>query len=306
MSKHIAVLSNPCAGKGRGRSAAETAIAELHARGAQVRSYAGASTDETVALAKRALEENPELLVVVGGDGTLSAILDPLLLRSEIPIALVSAGTGNDFARALGIPRDDPAAAAEVALTGEVRLIDIGEVRSGSGTTHFLTVAALGFDARVSDRTNRLRWPHGVLRYYLALAIELLRLHPVTFTTTVNNESTASWPGTLVAIGNTASYGGGMPICTGADPSDGLLDVVHVAPLSRMRLLRLFPMLLRGEHLTRTEVTHCRVHQIRVAAPGLTVYADGELAGADDCTFIAQAAQLRVMVPRRSGAQELS
>lgn len=303
MSKHIAVLSNPRAGKGRGRLAAEAAIAALQARGADVRAYAGSSAAETVELAGHALRENPALLVIVGGDGTLSAILDPVL-DGDVPLALVPAGTGNDLARALGIPRDDPAAAAVIALTGVVQTIDVGAVHSGSKTTRFLTVAALGFDAKVSDRTNRLRWPHGVLRYYLALIIELLRLQPVAFTTAVDTEPAEPSPGTLIAVGNTASYGGGMPICRGADPSDGLLDIVHVAPLRRLQLLRLFPLLLRGEHLSRAEVVHRRASRIRVSAPGLTVYADGEFVGADDCTITAQAARLRMMVPGQSDEQE--
>lgn len=303
MSKHIAVLSNPRAGKGRGRSAAEAAIAVLQARGAEVRAYAGSSAAETVALAGLALREDPALLVIVGGDGTLSAILDPVL-DGEVPLALVPAGTGNDLARALGIPRDDPAAAALIALTGVAQTIDIGAVHSGGNTKHFLTVAALGFDAKVSDRTNRLRWPHGVLRYYLALIIELLRLRPVAFTTAIDDESAARAPGTLIAVGNTASYGGGIPICRGADPRDGLLDIVHVAPLKRLQLLRLFPLLLRGEHLSRAEVSHRRASRIRVTAPDLRVYADGEFVGANDCTISAHAARLKMMVPRQIDEQE--
>lgn len=296
MGKHIAVLSNPFAGKGRGRTAAEAAIAELRARGAKVRAYAGSSAADTVALTTQALHDDPALLVVVGGDGTLSEILEPLL-GSEVPMALIPAGTGNDLARALGIPRDDPAAAAAIALTGAPQLIDVGELHCSGRVKHFLTIAALGFDAKVSDRTNRLRWPHGALRYYLALVIELLRLKPLAFTTAVDDGAAEATPGTLIAIGNTETYGGGMPICTGADPSDGLLDVVHVKPITRLQLIRLFPLLLRGAHLERAEVSHRRVRRIRVSAPGLTVYADGEFVGADECTITLQPARLRMMVP---------
>src|SRR5690606_2286726 len=107
--------------------------------------------------------------------------------------------------------------------------------------TLFLTVAALGFDAKVSDRTNRLRWPKGRLRYYLALVVELVRLRPTAFRLRFGDEDAVDLPGTLVAVGNTGSYGGGMPVCVGADPDDGWLDAVHVAPLGRWRLIRLFP-----------------------------------------------------------------
>ncbi|MFD6054993.1 YegS/Rv2252/BmrU family lipid kinase [Agromyces sp. NPDC060279] len=296
MGGHIAVLANPFAGKGRGRAAAAAAIAGLRAHGAEVRSYEGSSAADTAALAVRALEGAPTALVVVGGDGTLSGILEPLLAGS-VPIALVPAGTGNDLARALGLPRDDATAAAVLAITGTARVIDVGEVRSAGRTTPFLTVAALGFDAKVSDRTNRLRWPHGALRYYLALAIELVRLRPMDFTIRIEDEAEYRAPGTLVAVGNTESYGGGMPVCVGAHPDDGLLDLVHVAPLTRLRLIRLFPLLLRGRHDRRPEVTHRRARAVQVSAPGLTVYADGERVGSGDCEIVSRAGALRIMVP---------
>jgi diacylglycerol kinase (ATP) len=214
-----------------------------------------------------------------------------------VPVALVAAGTGNDLARAIGLPRGDAAAAAELALTGRPRAIDVGEVRTTSGSRRFLTIAALGFDAKVSDRTNRLRWPHGALRYYLALLIELARLRPMDFQLAHDGEPSVSTPGTLIAVGSTSSYGGGMPVCIGAVPDDGLLDVVHVAPLGRMRLLRLFPLLLRGTHLARREVTHRRARSVVVSAPHLVVYADGERIGEDACTISVLPAAVTMMVP---------
>ncbi|WP_244303276.1 YegS/Rv2252/BmrU family lipid kinase [Leucobacter coleopterorum] len=266
MGKHIAVLSNPFAGKGRGRGASEEAIAELRARGSEVRAYAGASAADTIELAGRALQDDPALLVIVGGDGTLTEILEKLI-GSEVPMALIPAGTGNDLARALGIPRN-AAEAAALALAGVAKQIDIGELRCSGRVKHFFTIAALGFDAKVSDRTNRLRWPHGALRYYIALVIELIQLRPFAFNVTIDGEATTAEPGTLIAIGNTETYGGGMPICAGAAPDDGLLDVVHVAPLKRLSLIRLFPLLLKGEHLSRPEVTHRRTRSVRVSARG--------------------------------------
>ncbi|QIK64052.1 YegS/Rv2252/BmrU family lipid kinase [Leucobacter viscericola] len=295
MGKHIAVLSNPFAGKGRGRGAAEEAIAELRARGAEVHAYAGASAADTIELAGQALQDDPALLVIVGGDGTLTEILEKLI-GSEVPLALIPAGTGNDLARALAIPRDT-AEAAGLALTGVAKPLDIGELHCSGRVKHFFTIAALGFDAKVSDRTNRLRWPHGALRYYLALIIELIQLRPLAFSVTIDGEAAVAEPGTLIAIGNTETYGGGMPICAGALPDDGLIDVVHVAPLKRLSLIRLFPLMLKGEHFSRPEVTHRRARSVRVSAPGLTVYADGEFVGADECTISVRPAMLRMMVP---------
>lgn len=302
MGDHIAVLVNPFAGKGRGRHGAEAALGHLRTRGADVRVYMGESASSSRELVARALDERPRVLMVIGGDGTLSGILDPVC-AAGVPVALVPAGTGNDLARALGLPRGDPAAAADLALTGVPRTIDVGEIRAAGRVGSFLTIAALGFDAKVSDRTNRLRWPHGVLRYYVALVVELVRLRPMDFTVAIDGEGPRLVPGTLVAVGNTESYGGGMPLCAGAAADDGVLDIVQVAPLTRLRLLRLFPLLLRGTHLTRPEVTHRQARSVTVSAPGLVVYADGERMAEDECTIGIRRAALTVLVPAGRGEQ---
>lgn len=299
MAEHIAVLANPFSGKGRGGRAAEAAVLHLRDRGVEVRAYAGGSAEDTARLAVAAVADDPRALVVVGGDGTLSGVLDTVCAAS-VPVVLVAAGTGNDLARALGLPRSDARAAAELALTGVPRSIDVGVVRTAKGSRKFLTIAALGFDAKVSDRTNRLRWPHGAPRYYLALLIELVRLRPMEFTLAIDGEPPRSEPGTLIAAGSTSSYGGGMPICAGALPDDGLLDIVHVAPLGRLRLLRLFPLLLRGTHLARDEVAHRRARSVTVSATGLVVYADGERIGEDECTIAVLPGALTMMVPKGS------
>lgn len=301
MAEHIALLSNPFAGKGRGAHEAEVALAHLRTRGQDVRVYTGESAASSRMLVAQALGESPRVLVVVGGDGTLSGILDAVC-AAGIPVVLVPAGTGNDLARALGLPRRDAVAAAELALTGVPRAIDVGEVCAAGRIDSFLTIAALGFDAKVSDRTNRLRWPHGVLRYYLALVVELVRLRPMEFTVSVDGEPPIQAPGTLVAVGNTESYGGGMPLCIGAEADDGLLDIVQVAPLTRFRLLRLFPLLLRGAHLTRSEVTHRHARSVTVSAPGLVVYADGERIAENECTIGIRRSALTILVP---AAQEV-
>lgn len=259
----------------------------------------GSSATETRALAAQAVAERPDALVVVGGDGTLSSMLEEIA-QQNVPIALVPAGTGNDFARAMGLPhegRGAAAEAAELALRGELREVDLASATSPERAVKFLTVAALGFDALVSERTNRLKWPKGALRYYLALLIELARLRPLRFTVSIDDEPSRALPGILAAVGNTRSYGGGMPMCPDADPSDGLLNLTHVAPLGRIRLLKLFPLLLRAQHTSRAEVFSRRCTSIEIAAPGLIVYADGERVGTESVRISILPAALRVFVP---------
>lgn len=295
----VTVLVNPAAGKGRATALAAAAVTRLRGLGAEVTVVSGGTARETGELAAHAIADGSEALVVVGGDGTLSAILDRLV-GSSVPVALVAAGTGNDLARALGLPREGSDAAeraAELALTGTVSAIDVGVAECPDGSAKFLTVAALGFDARVADRTNQLRWPRGAARYYLALVIELLRLRPMVFSIGVDGGALEPRPGTLVAVGNTRSYGGGMPICPHADAADGRFDVTHVGPLSRLKMVRLFPLLLRAGHLSRPEVSSMRAARLEISAPGLVVYADGERVGTESVRFSVLPGALRVCTP---------
>ncbi|GAA1797764.1 YegS/Rv2252/BmrU family lipid kinase [Agromyces neolithicus] len=298
MAEHIAVLVNPTAGRGRGAAAADAALGRLRELGADVLTFAGASVDDTRRLAAEAVAGRPRALVVVGGDGTLSSVLD-IVVDAGIAIALVPAGTGNDLARALGLPHEtsDAADAAELAVRGRARRIDVGVVESNGPARHFLTVAALGFDARVSERTNTLRWPRGRARYYLALLVELARLRAAPFVIGVDGDAPKHMPGTLVAVGVTASYGGGMRMCPAADPSDGRLDMTHIGPLGRIKLIRLFPMLLAGRHVERAEVTTRRATVVRVDAPDLIVYGDGERLGHGPTTISVRPSALTVLVP---------
>lgn len=290
------MIVNPRAGKGHGARAADIAERALRGAGAEVLVLSGDTAAQTRELAHRAVRERPDGVVVVGGDGTLNGIID-VLADAALPVTLVPAGTGNDLARALGIPTADPAAAATAALNGRTRRIDLGTISSQGASRVFLTIAALGFDAQVSERTNALRYPSGRLRYYLALVIELLRLRPTLFRVRIDGGEWQAMPGTLLAVGNTSSYGGGMPICVGARPDDGALDLVHIAPLGRLRLLALFPLLLRGTHLARPEVLARRATRVEVTAPGLVVYADGERVGAGECVVEVRGGAVRVVVP---------
>lgn len=293
----LAMIVNPMAGKGRGARAAAEAERMLRGAGAEVSVFTGSSAAHTRDLARRAVADGPDGVIVVGGDGTLTGIV-ALLADAGARITLVPAGTGNDLARALGIPTGAPGVAAMLALHGLPRRIDLGTIESQGESRPFLTVAALGFDAKVSERTNILRYPSGRLRYYLALVIELLRLRPTDFVIRMDDDAPKRMPGTLLAVGNTPTYGGGMPICRDAEPDDGLLDIVHVAPLGRVKLLRVFPQLLRGTHLGRPEVTHRRATRVQASAPGLIVYADGERAGSEECTIGIRPGAVTMMVPK--------
>jgi diacylglycerol kinase family enzyme len=189
-------------------------------------------------------------------------------------LAVVPAGTGNDLVRALGIPTDAVAAAraaAEDLAAGTHRTIDAGR----TGDRWWATVLCCGFDSAVSDRANRLRWPKGRRRYDVAVLAELARLRPVELTMVLDGE-TQTLPVTMVAVGNTPWYGGGMKVCPGADPTDGLFDVTVVGATSRLQLMRTKPKLTAGTHIEHAMVSVHRAARVELSSPGVTTYADGE------------------------------
>ena len=117
---------------------------------------------------------------------------------------------------------------------GHTETVDLGHIQGADGTsTWFGTVAATGFDSLVSDRVNRMSWPHGRMRYNVALVAEISRLRPLPFRMVLDGEREIVTDLTLAAFGNTRSYGGGMLICPGANHSDGLLDITMVHSSSR-------------------------------------------------------------------------
>ncbi|WP_221351438.1 diacylglycerol kinase [Streptomyces beigongshangae] len=296
MTSEITLFVNPAAGRGRGARAARPAASALRAAGFRVRTVLGGNAQEALTRARRAVEAGTGALVAVGGDGMAHLALQAVA-GTRTPLGLVAVGTGNDFARTLGLPVRDPAAAGRVVagvLKGAgPRDIDLGRV----GGTWFGTVLASGFDSRVNDRGNRMRWPGGRFRYDLAMLAELAALRPLRYRITLDDGPAREVEATLVAVGNGSSYGGGMRICADADPTDGLFDVTVVGACSRTTLLRVFPRVYRGTHLNHPVVTVHRAARVELAAEGVTGYADGEPLGPLPLTARCVPAAVRVAAP---------
>jgi len=300
----VTLLTNPASGHGSAPHAAERAVARLQRRGVDVVAIAGTDADHARRLVEAALDRGMDALVVVGGDGIVSLALQ-VLAQGEVPLGIIPAGTGNDHAREFRIPTKDPEAAADVvadAILGAdgagTRVIDLGRIRGADGTDRwFGTVMAAGFDSLVTDRTNRMRWPHGRMRYNLAMVTELSKLRLLPFRLSFDGRELETEL-TLAALGNTRSYGGGMRICPHADPGDGLLDVTMVATASRTKLVRLFPTVFKGTHVELDEVRTERAHTVTVDCPGINAYADGEYVCPLPVEVSAVPGALRILTPR--------
>jgi diacylglycerol kinase (ATP) len=296
----VTVLTNPLSGHGNAPHAAERAIAQLQRRGIDVCAIVGTDAAHARTLVDEALDRGTDALVVVGGDGVISLALQALA-NGDVPLGIVPAGTGNDHAREYRLPTDDPEAAADIVVDGHTVTVDLGRIVDASGAVKwFGTVMAAGFDSLVSDRTNRMRWPHGRMRYNVAMVAEISKLRLLPFRLTFDDGPEIRTDLTLAAFGNTRSYGGGMLICPGADHSDGLLDVTMISSASRTRLIRLFPTVFKGTHVDLDEVTTKRAKTIHVECPGINAYADGDYAAPLPVSVSAVPGALRLLVPKQS------
>ena len=222
-----------------------------------------------------------DLLIVAGGDGTLRDVVEGLMsAEGRLPtVGLVPAGTGNDFARHMGIPTETGAAVG-LALSGREQPIDVWRFNDHC----FVNVAGVGLDAAVAARVNARKrsGPGGTLAYLLGFLQVFPGHRPLELRLAADG---GQWSGEawLVALGNASSYGGGMRICPQASASDGLLEVVIVGEMRRLELLLQFPRIFRGTHVRHRAVRVLRTTCLEIApiyereSPPVTL--DGELIG---------------------------
>lgn len=278
--RRLLLAVNPSASFGRNRAVGPAAARRLADEGYDVTLLREANFELLRRETQSAFEQGTDGLVVVGGDGMVSLGVN-LVARTGVPLGIVAAGTGNDLARSLGLPHDDPEAGIDAlleALRRPPQSIDLGLVRHGELTTWFACVLSAGFDAVVNERANRMTRPRGPSRYTLALLRELATFRPLRYRLTIDG-AVREQAAMLVSVANTPSLGGGMRIVPHADLSDGVLDVFIVHPLSRIGLLSVFPRVFAGEHVNHPAVEFAEARRVRIEGEGIVAYADGERLG---------------------------
>ena len=270
------VIVNPAAGGGRTGRLWPALRGDLHRLGLVFESVLTTAPGDATALARCAAGD--DLVVAVGGDGTLNEVLNGLVDPSRPPrvLAGILTGRGRDGCRNLGIAAD-PRLAARRVLDGRERLVDVGVARwRGGGHRYFVAAAGAGFDAAVARRAAT-RPGSGTVPYLLAVMDGLRTHRSVAVDITVDGG--APWRGLVTAavVANGSHYGGGMRIAPGADPADGFLDLVVLGALGRMELLRWLPALYRGTHLRHPHVWAARARHVTLdALTVLPTHVDGE------------------------------
>lgn len=278
MSPHVCLLVNPTSGRRRAAVIAVRLKEALRAAGARVHVYTGRSAADSRRLARLAVSDRPDVLVAVGGDGLVHQALQGVV-GSDVPLAVVPAGSGNDVARAFGVGKTSIGTTAQAILAGRTRPSDVVRLTLADGTQrYYMSVLACGFDARVNERVNGFRFRMGRVGYLLGIIAELRTFDPIDFEIDIDGR-TITEQGMLVAVGNTESYGGGLRVCAGAVPDDGRLDMVLMRAAPRGRFVRRFPRLLNGSHLDLAEVRVEQGTKVTIRGAAGAAYADGERMG---------------------------
>jgi diacylglycerol kinase (ATP) len=309
------LVHNPAAGGGRSARLLEPVLERLRRGGYQVEEHRSVSLDDA-SLAARQAASSVDVVVAMGGDGTVGSCAAGLAAaglaaRSNpatgsdtaagagyrvVPLAalgVIPAGGGNDGARNLGLPFDDPLAAATMLPGLAARPADL--VRAGE--RYLLNAGGAGFDAEVSRRANqRLARAPGQARYVGAVLVELAIGRPRSFRLELDGQeiTTSAW---MVSVANSQSYGGGMRIAPAALLDDGLLDVMIVdGALSKPAFLATFPKVFSGRHIENPAVRlHRAVRATLEADEPVAVHFDGEPGGTVPVTFEVVPAALAVL-----------
>jgi YegS/Rv2252/BmrU family lipid kinase len=290
VSPAIALLANPSAADGRSLKCLDIVRATLEQRGADYTTSTPSGRDAARTAAREAAERG-ETVVAVGGDGTIGLIAGAL---RDTPgrLAVIPAGRGNDFARVLKIP-SDPAEAAQLALDGEERVVDVGEV----GGETFVCIASLGFDSDANRIANEAKLVKGNLVYLYAALRALIGWKHANFHVVVDGTA-YDVRGWSVAVANSQAYGGGMYVAPDAKLDDGQFDVVMGSESSKWAFLRDIRKVFDGTHAKLPYVHTVRGKQVELSADRpFTIYADGDPIAELPATVGISPRSLKVLVP---------
>lgn len=229
-------------------------------------------------LVRRAVERGERRFLIVGGDGTAFEVLNGLL-PCEAPAPVVGylpLGTGNSFARDLGITDADSAIAA--VLRDAPRPVDVLEATCEEGTFYSINLISSGFTAEAGELMNRRFKSLGALGYVAGVVGRLATLHAPVLPHRLDDGPVDHRPATLLSFCNSRCTGGTMQMAPDARLDDGLVDVIRVGPMGRARLLTAFPRIFKGTHIDMPEVEASTAREVRFSgSEAVDLMVDGEV-----------------------------
>jgi YegS/Rv2252/BmrU family lipid kinase len=290
LSRRFALLVNPASAGGKALKALPVVHETLDRLGAPHRTVTTRSTEHAAEEAARAAAQG-ETVAALSGDGLLRPLAGALK-GTPSALAVIPCGRGNDLARVLGIPTD-PAEAAQLAVDGPEKLLDVAEVDG----TPFVGIASFGFDSEANRIANEAKFVRGNAVYLYAALRALAAWKPAAFSVTVDGERHDA-SGYSVAIGNSKAYGGGMFVLPEAELDDGKLDVLISKDASKIAFLRGVFQTFKAAHVDSPDAQFLRGATIEVSSDRpFVIYGDGDPIGTTPATMRVEQRCLRVIVP---------
>ncbi|MBR2823895.1 MAG: diacylglycerol kinase family lipid kinase [Clostridia bacterium] len=267
-----AFILNPIAGSGFAVETMEKIEAEMKRRNQPYRVFRTEAPGHGTELARRlAADETVRAVISVGGDGTAFEVASGVMGTGK-PMAVIPAGTGNDFIKTAKIPKD-PMEALNAALTGTAAPVDMGRLGEGS----FLNVCGTGFDVTVLDFAESLKQRYrGLLPYFLGLLKAIAHYRPVRLKLEIDGQKEEG-EYLICSVANGRYIGGGIPICPAADPEDGKLDVVLVKNVPRRKIPLYLPGLMMGRILHFRVTRHLLAEEVHMEGENMRLNVDGEI-----------------------------
>jgi len=292
----IAVVANPMSGRGKGAKLIPQVDALLRSLGVSHTLHICEGPQDPERLARKAASVGADIVAALGGDGQVGAVANGIL-GTGAALAVIPAGTGNDFARHIGLDRKDPLAAVRLLASPSIRKIDVVRISTADVERYFVNVGGAGFDSEVNEHANGVRFLSGTAKYIFSTFVTLARFKAGNFTVTVDGEEHA-FRGMMLAVGNATSYGGGMLVCPEALSDDGVLDICVIQELSKRQFVMTFPKVFKGRHGEHRAVRMLRGTQVDITADRpFLVYADGEPVGRLPATFTVMPQALPIVAP---------
>lgn len=288
------IIFNPASGGGKSAALADQIGAIISRRNGTYRMFQTKCAGDGGNQARKALEAGCDAVVCIGGDGTLSEVVQSVA-RSGIPLYIVPAGTGNDFARMLKLPKD-PIKAFCLQLDGEPKKIDCGSINGKA----FLNVSGSGFDVEVLRKTEELKSMYsGGKAYSKAVLAVLGSYQAFEADVSIDDGAFEKKQCTIIEVANGRYIGGGMSVAPHACFDDGLFDVVVVDRVPRRAIPFLLPLFKLGLHVYLPVAQVIRAKNVIIRRKGMTANIDGRLESMDEARFSMLPGALTVMMPRK-------
>lgn len=287
----VALIVNPVAGQGRSKKFLSKVTHKFDSAGFKLDIYSTKQERQAAELTKRAIKDGNEIIVAVGGDGTVSEVINGVK-NSTIKFGLIPSGTADVFAREMGIPTHNPFLACNIIEQGKTRHIDLGKIENN----YFVLMAGVGFDAQVVNEIKpELKRLFKDIAYPLTGLRTLLTYRPSLMQIKTDSHSTGGY---FVVVGNARFYAGRFSITRKARIDDGLLDVCVFKGKTMASFIKFIQGVATGQHLKLADVLYCQTKEIWISSEHRTlVQADGDVIGETPVKISIIPQSLEVLIP---------